>query len=76
LADLYVRVPVYGQANARYMVGLLPCFAVLAAARAAPLVRFRLLRPVVFAAIVCGAIAAYVAYFDLEAIRRLFGAAS
>ena len=29
IADFYVRVPIYSAAHARFMVGLLPCFAVL-----------------------------------------------
>ena len=76
IADFYVRVPIYSAAHARFMVGLLPCFAVLAAAGAAPLLRFRLLRAVLFGLISCWAIAAYVASFDFEAIRRLVIAAS
>jgi hypothetical protein len=43
---------------------------------AAPLLRVRLLRAVLFGLITCWAIAAYVSSFGFEAIRRLLGAAS
>jgi hypothetical protein len=58
------------------MVGLLPCFGVLAAAGAAPLLRFRMLRAFVLALVACWASAAYIASFDYEPIRRLLAAGS
>jgi hypothetical protein len=76
IADFYLRVPIYSAAHARFLVGLLPCFGVLAAAGAAPLLRFRLLRAAVYALVACWAIAAYVASFDYEPIRRLLAAGS
>jgi hypothetical protein len=63
ILDLYVRLPIYSTAKATYMVGLLPCFAVLAAAGAAPFLRYRLLRAVLLSSLTCWAVAAYVAYF-------------
>lgn len=71
VADFFVRVPIYTTANARFLLGLLPCLAVLAAAGAAPLMRFRLLRAILFATLACWAVAAYAAYFDVDAIRGL-----
>jgi hypothetical protein len=76
IADFYVRVPIYSAAHARFMVGLLPCFGVLAAAGAAPLLRFRMLRAFVLALVACWASAAYIASFDYEPIRRLLAAGS
>lgn len=63
IVDLYIRLPIYTTAKATYMVGLVPCFAVLAAAGAIPFLRWRLTRAVLFSALVCWAVAAYVAYF-------------
>ena len=63
IIDLYVRLPVYSTAKATYTLGLLPCYAVLAAAGAAPLLRFRLPRAILFSALACWAVAAYAAYF-------------
>jgi hypothetical protein len=75
MVDLYVRLPVYSTAKATYLIGLLPCFGVLAAAGAAPLLRFRLFRALVFSAIGCWGLASYVAYLDMSWIRRLLGQA-
>jgi hypothetical protein len=61
--DLYVQVPIYSAAKASYTLGLLPCFAILAAAGSGPLLRFRLLRATFFAALTCWAMAVYLAYF-------------
>jgi hypothetical protein len=69
--EFFVRVPIYTNANARFMLGLVPCLGVLAAVGAAPLLRFRVLRAFVFAALACWAVAAYVAYFVPDAIRGL-----
>jgi hypothetical protein len=63
ILDLYVRLPIYSTAKATYMVGLVPCFALLAAAGASPFLRYRLLRAVVLSSLACWAVAAYVAYF-------------
>jgi hypothetical protein len=63
--DLYIGLPVLSTAKSTYLVGLLPCFGLLAATGAAPLLRHRILRAVVFSAIVCWAVAAYVSYFSI-----------
>ncbi len=63
ILDLYVRLPIYSTAKATYMVGLVPCFAALAAAGASPFLRHRLLRALVLSSLTCWAVAAYVAYF-------------
>ena len=63
VVDLYVRLPIYSTAKATYTLGLLPCYAVLAAAGAAPFLRFRLSRAILFSALSCWAVAAYAAYF-------------
>jgi hypothetical protein len=66
VVDLYVRLPIYSTAKSTYTVGLLPCYALLAAAGAAPLMRWRWTRALVLSAVVCWAVAAYVAYFSLS----------
>jgi hypothetical protein len=63
--DLFVRLPIYSTAKATYTLGLLPCYALLAAAGAAPLLQFRFLRAGILAALACWAIAAYAAYFSI-----------
>jgi hypothetical protein len=63
IVDLYVRLPIYSTAKATYMVGLVPCFAILAAAGAAPVLRFRVPRALILSSVTCWAVAAYVAYF-------------
>jgi len=63
MVDVYLRMPIYSTAKATYTVGLIPCYGVLAAFGAAPLMRFRWLRALVFAALACWAVAAYAAYF-------------
>jgi hypothetical protein len=65
IVDLYVRLPIYSTAKATYTVGLVPCYAVLVAAGAAPLMRYRLLRALIISALICWAVAAYAAYFAL-----------
>jgi hypothetical protein len=65
MVDVYLRMPIYSTAKATYTLGLIPCYGVLAAAGAAPLMRFRWLRALVFAALACWAVAAYAAYFIL-----------
>ena len=61
--DLFVRLPIYSTAKATYMLGLLPCYGLLAAAGAAPWLRFRVFRVLLLAAISCWGAAAYVAYW-------------
>jgi Dolichyl-phosphate-mannose-protein mannosyltransferase len=75
-AEFFVRVPIYSTANARFMLGLVPCIGVLASVGAAPLLRFRVLRALIFALLACWAVAAYVAYFVPDALRGLLFRAS
>ena len=63
MMDLYIRLPIYSTAKATYTLGLLPCYAVLAAAGAEPFLRNRIVRSFVIALFVCWAFAAYFAYF-------------
>jgi hypothetical protein len=74
VVDLYIRLPIYSAAKATYLLGLVPCIAVLAAVGAAPLLRFRVSRALVLSAVTCWGVASYVAYFDFAAIRSLLGA--
>jgi len=53
----------YCLAKASYTLGLLPCYAVLAAAGAEPFLRNRIVRSVVIAVFACWGFAAYTAYF-------------
>jgi hypothetical protein len=70
ILDLYIGLPVLSTAKATYMTGLLPCFGLLAAAGAAPLLRFRFLRAVIWSGIASWAVAAYVAYFSISYWRH------
>jgi len=70
ILDLYIGLPVLSTAKATYMMGLLPCFGLLAAAGAAPLLRFRFLRALICSAVACWALAAYVAYFSTNYWRH------
>lgn len=63
MMDLYIRLPIYSVAKATYTLGLLPCYAVLAAAGAEPFLHNRIVRSFVMALFVCWAFAAYAAYF-------------
>ena len=63
MMDVYIRFPTYCLAKASYTLGLLPCYAVLAAAGAEPFLRNRIVRSVVIAAFACWGFAAYTAYF-------------
>jgi len=66
IIDLYIGLPVLSTAKATYTLGLLPCYALLAAAGAAPLLHNRFLRAMLFSAIACWAVAAYLAYFSID----------
>ncbi len=70
ILDLYIGLPVLSTAKATYTLGLLPCYGLLAAAGAAPLLRFRILRAVIGSAVACWAIAAYAAYFNISYWRH------
>lgn len=63
MMDLFIRVPIYSTAKASYTLGLLPCYAVLAATGAEPFLRNRLVRSVSIAIFACWGFAAYAAYF-------------
>jgi len=63
MIDVYLRLPIYSTAKATYTLGLVPCYGVLVAAGAAPFMRFRLPRALIFSALACWAVAAYAAYF-------------
>ena len=65
LVDLYVRLPIYSTAKSTYTLGLLPCYAILIAAGAAPLLRTRIGHGLAMSALACWATAAYVAYFSV-----------
>jgi hypothetical protein len=66
IIDLYIGLPVLSTAKATYTLGLLPCYALLAAAGSAPLLHNRFLRAMLFSAIACWAVAAYLAYFSID----------
>jgi hypothetical protein len=72
IVDVYIGHPVMSTAKATYLMGLLPCFGLLAAAGAAPLLRFRLLRAVICSAVACWAVAAYAAYFSTDYWRHVW----
>jgi hypothetical protein len=63
LIDLFVQLPTYSTAKSTYTLGLLPCYAILAAAGAEPFVRKKIIRSVAMASFSCWAFAAYAAYF-------------
>jgi len=63
MMDLYIRLPIYSTAKASYTLGLLPCYAVLAAAGAEPFLRYRIVRSVAVVVFACWGFAAYAAYF-------------
>ena len=62
IADLYLRLPIYSTAKASYALGLLPCYGLLFAAGAEPLLRVPVLRAFLVAWMTCWAAAAYLAY--------------
>jgi hypothetical protein len=63
MMDIYIRNPYYCFTKASYTLGLLPCYAVLAAAGAEPFLRNRIVRSVSIAVFACWGLAAYAAYF-------------
>ena len=64
-AALYLTLPVYGTGKATYTLGLLPAYALLITAGAAPLTRRRIPRALLYGAMAAWAVAAYAAYFVL-----------
>ncbi|MBX3423098.1 MAG: hypothetical protein KF752_16195 [Pirellulaceae bacterium] len=61
--ELYLQVPIYSTAKASYMLGLLPCFAILAAAGSKPLMDNRWIRSITYALLLTWATTVYTAYF-------------
>ena len=66
ILDLYLQIPIYSAAKASYMLGLLPCFGILAAAGSRVLLQNRWLRMIYFAILTCWVTAVYVAYFCIK----------
>ncbi|MEX2015150.1 MAG: hypothetical protein WD873_00845, partial [Candidatus Hydrogenedentales bacterium] len=64
-AALYLTLPIYGTGKATYTLGLLPVYALLITAGAAPLTRHRIARATVYGAMAAWAVAAYAGYFVL-----------
>lgn len=60
---LFLTVPILTSAKSTYALGLIPCFALLAAAGFEVLTRLRLLRAVVHGLFACWAFFAYASYF-------------
>jgi hypothetical protein len=61
--DFYLRLPIYSSAKATYLLGLLPCIAILAAAGFAPLLRRGWSRAAATAMLFVFGAASYAAYF-------------
>ena len=68
IIDLYVQIPIFSSAKSSYALGLLPCFGILAAAGAEPLLRMRILRSAIVASFSCWAIASFLSYFCLKSL--------
>lgn len=64
--ELFMTLPVYTTAKASYMLGVIPCFAILAAAGADPLLRSRWSRSAVVGVFACWAVASYATFFSLR----------
>jgi hypothetical protein len=60
---LYLKVPIYSQAKASYMLGLTPCFAVLFASGARFLLRRTVIRAAFYGWMACWAVSAYLSFF-------------
>jgi len=70
--DLYIQLPIYSTAKSSYTLGLLPCYALLAAAGAEPFLGNRITRSITIAAFSCWVFAAYAAYFVMDAQHWIF----
>jgi hypothetical protein len=66
MMDIYIRNPYFCFTKASYTLGLLPCYAVLAAAGAEPFLRNRIVRSVAIAIFACWGFSAYMAYFVID----------
>lgn len=60
---LYLKVPIYSQAKASYMLGLTPCFAVLFVSGARFLLRRTVIRAAFYGWMACWAVSAYLSFF-------------
>jgi 4-amino-4-deoxy-L-arabinose transferase-like glycosyltransferase len=60
---LYLKLPIYTTAKASYMLGVTPCFALLAASGVDQLPRRRWIRAAVMAVVLTWAVDAYLTYF-------------
>lgn len=63
VASLYFRVPIYSAAKGSYLLGLLPCFGLLAAAGAEPLLRSRTASSLLAGFLVCWLVTVSAAFF-------------
>ena len=68
IIDLYVQIPIFSSAKSSYALGLLPCFGILAAAGAEPLLHLRILRSVMVGALSCWATSSFFAFFCLKSL--------
>jgi 4-amino-4-deoxy-L-arabinose transferase-like glycosyltransferase len=60
---LYITVPIYSVGKASYMLGLLPCFALLAARGMGNLIQSSPLKEIIYGIFSCWAVSVYIAYF-------------
>lgn len=65
IVSLYITLPIYSTGKATYTLGLIPCYAVLAASGLDLVMRRPILRAIVYASIACWAVSAYLAFFVL-----------
>jgi hypothetical protein len=63
MLSLFFKLPIYSTAKATYTLGLIPCYALLAAAGFTMLLHNRVLRAFVYAWMTCWAVCSYLAYF-------------
>lgn len=68
IIDLYVQIPIFSSAKSSYALGLLPCFGILAAAGAEPLMRIRFFRSCFVALLSGWGIASFLSYFCLKSL--------
>jgi len=61
--DLYLMLPIYSTGKATYTVGLVVCYAILAATGLDLLTRRPILRPLVYGGVAAWAVSAYCSYF-------------
>ena len=60
---LFITVPLYSMGKASYMLGLLPCFALLAAGGMGNLIQYSALKEIIYGILSCWAVSVYIAYF-------------